>query len=490
MAFNSLEFLLFFPVIAWINAVLPAKIRWPFLLGASYLFLMSWKVEYLCLILISTGVAYLTAISIEREAEPNVRRWYLWMSILINLGLLTIFKYSNFINDNVRMIFAAAGANYPIPDLQIKAPLGISFYTLQVVGYSIDVYYRRVKAEPHLGIFATFVAFFPQLAAGPIERAKHMLPQFKASRSFEYERVVNGSLRILWGFFKKLVIADRLRLLVNTVYDTPTIFTGNPLIWATYAFAFQIYCDFSAYSDIAIGAAAILGFKLTENFQQPYYSKSIGDFWRNWHISLSTWLRDYIFYPLRRYTLTTTKSSTGNLTSLIIPPMLTMLISGLWHGAGWTFIAWGLIHGLLIVVETAWAQNLRNRIRFIKLPESIAASLRICVTFHLICFTWIFFRANSLADAFYIIGHLFVGLRLQLTGIGALIPGGKYQLSIALCAILLMELIQIMQRRHVNLRAFALRQPIWIRWAAYYALVLIILMFGKFGLVEFFYIQF
>jgi alginate O-acetyltransferase complex protein AlgI len=490
MAFNSLEFWLFFPAVTLINAVLPAKFRWLLLLGASYLFLASWKVEYLFLILISTGVAYFAAIRIEKEADPNLRRRYLWISVLVNLGLLATFKYAASLTGYLRTLVAATAATELIPDVQFKVPLGISFYTLQVVGYLIDMYYRRLKAERHLGVFALFVAFFPQLAAGPIERAQHMLPQFRASRSFEYERLVGGSLRILWGFFKKLVIADRLSLLVNTVYSDPTLFTGNPLVLASYAFAIQIYCDFSAYSDIAIGAAAILGFRLTENFQQPYYSISISDFWRNWHISFSTWLRDYIFYPLRRYTLATIPSGTGNIIPLLIPPMLTMLFSGLWHGVGWTFIAWGLIHGLLLVIEAAWTQYIRNRIRFIKLPEPIATGLRVILTFHLIGFTWIFFRANSIGDAFYIIRHLFVGLRFQLTGMGALMPGGKYQLLIVIVAILLVGLIEFLQWRNVDLRAFALRQPIWIRWAAYYALVLIVLIFGKYGLVEFFYVQF
>jgi alginate O-acetyltransferase complex protein AlgI len=490
MAFNSLSFLFFFPIVALINAGLPGKLRWLFLLGASYLFLMSWKVEYLLLILCSTGVAYFTAIRIDEEGDPKVRRRWLWISILINVGLLASFKYPAFISGSLRQLVTAAGATYPISNTQFKAPLGISYYTLQLIGYSVDVYYQHLKAERRLGIFALFVAFFPQLAAGPIERARHMLPQFRAGGSLDHERFVNGSLRILWGFFKKFVIADRLSLLVNTVYNNPTQFTGNPLLVATYAFAFQIYCDFSAYSDIAIGAAAILGFDLTENFQQPYYSRSISDFWRNWHISLSTWLRDYIFYPLRRYTLKTAQSKAGNLAPLVVPPMITMLLSGLWHGVGWTFVVWGAIHGLLIVLETAWAQYFKNRVPRFRLPEPVAAGLRMGFTFHLICFTWIFFRANSLADASYIVRHLFVGLRLQLAGIGALIPGGKYQLLIAICAILLMELIQLMQRRHVNLRTAALRQPIWIRWAVYYALILVILMFGKFGLAEFFYVQF
>jgi D-alanyl-lipoteichoic acid acyltransferase DltB (MBOAT superfamily) len=490
MLFNSFEFFIFFPITTLIYFLLPTRFRWLLLLVASYVFYLSWKPEYILLLLTSTIISFFLAIRIEDETNQNHRKKFLVLSIIINIGLLLVFKYFNFFNENIRVIFAAFGAEYPIPDLELVLPLGISFYTFLVLGYSVDVYNRRVKAERNIGIYALFVSFFPMLAAGPIERGRNMLPQFVRSHTFDYERIVNGLIRIAWGFFKKLVIADRLALLVNTVYDNPNQFTGNPLILATYAFAIQIYCDFSAYSDIAIGVARILGYNLMENFQQPYYSRSIPDFWRKWHISLSTWFRDYIFFPLRRSLLRRNKSQPGHLSSLIIPPMITMLLSGLWHGAAWTFVIWGGLHGLLIVLDILWDQYLKTKIRFIQLPKPLETGLRIFLTFNLLCFTWIFFRANSLADTLYIINNLFVNLSFSSFGIGSIIPGGRYELLIVVCAITLMEIIHLQQIRNFDLRAYANRLPIWMRWAAYYALVLAILMFGVFGLTEFIYIQF
>lgn len=490
MLFNSIEFLIFFPTVTLLYYVIPSRVRWVLLLGASYAFLMRWRPEYILLILASTAVAYLTAIKIEKEDHPAARRRLFLLSIFTNIGLLVAFKYFNFFNGNFRALVEAFGAAYPIPDLAIPPPLGISFYTLQIVGYSIDVYYRRISAERNIGIFALFASFFPQLASGPIERGRNMLPQFNAGHSFDYERVISGLLRITWGFFKKLVVADRLGLLVSAVYNDPTQYTGTPLILATYAFAIQIYCDFSAYSDIAIGAAKILGFRLMENFTQPYFSKSVSDFWRNWHISLSTWFRDYIFFPLRRFLLKTRAPNSADLLPLVLPPLATMLLSGLWHGAGWTFVIWGGLHGVCIVFDTVWNHYFKNKWSFARLPQPITAALQVGITFHILSFTWIFFRANSLSDAVYIIQNLLVNIQLQSTGITWLMPGGKYQLFIALCATALVGVVEVLQFRKVNLRAFALRLPVWVRWAAYYALVLIILMFGKFGVAEFIYVQF
>lgn len=338
MLFNSLHFLIFFPVVTILYFIIPSRYRWLFLLAASYFFYMSWKPEYVFLLIFMTVVGYITARKIGQETRQHIRKRYLVLSIFVNLGGLFFFKYFNFFNDTIRSIVEMTGASYNISNLALSLPLGISYFTLLLMGYSIDVYHNRIKSETNPGIFALFISFFPQIAAGPIERARNMLPQFKKSHSLEYEKVVNGSIRIAWGFFKKLVIADRLALLVNAVYNDPTQYSGTPLIFATYAFAFQIYCDFSAYTDIAIGAARILGFSLMENFKQPYFSRSVPDFWRKWHISLSTWLRDYIFFPLRRSMLKGHASNENLIGALIIPPMITMLVSGLWHGANWTFI--------------------------------------------------------------------------------------------------------------------------------------------------------
>lgn len=490
MLFNSIEFLIFLPIVAAIYYLVPARLRWLILLGASYFFVIRWEPAYLLLILTTTAAGYLTARKMENEENNAVRRRYFLLGIIINLGLLIAFKYFNFINDNIRSLFGLFGAGYPVPDLKILAPLGISFYTLQVIGYSIDVFQRRMGAEKSPGAFALFVSFFPQLAAGPIERARNMLPQYKASHTFDYERTVTGLLRIAWGFFKKLVVADRLALFVNAVYNDPTQYTGAPLIIATYAFAIQIYCDFSAYSDIAIGAARIFGINLMENFSQPYFSKSVSEFWRNWHISLSTWFRDYVFFPLRRSMLKSNVWNAGTFLPLAIPPLATMLLSGLWHGPDWGFVVWGGLHGVFILFDTVWNQYLRSRFGFRKVPESLKAVLQIIATFNILSFTWVFFRANSLSDAVYVLQNLFVNLRLQATGITWIMPGGKFQLAIAILAAALVGIVDVLQYRKTNLRAFALRRPLWMRWAVYFALIFVILMFGKFGVAEFIYVQF
>ncbi len=307
-----------------------------------------------------------------------------------------------------------------------------------------------------------------------------MLHQFYQKHSFDHKRVSDGLKLMAWGLFKKVVIADRLAIVVNNVYNDPTDYAGVPLLVATYFFAFQIYCDFSGYSDIAIGAAQIMGFDLMGNFTQPYFSRSIPEFWRRWHISLSTWFKDYLYIPLG-----------GNRVSqprVYLNLMLVFVISGLWHGANWTFLIWGALHGSYILV-TLWTTDLRRKaedlLGLTRLPI-LLAGLEIFITFHLVTFAWIFFRANSLSDALYIITHLFHGLRLTGTGTGA----GPYDLSIALLAILLLEIVHVLQRQKGSLRQLIAIQPIWLRWTAYYSLTISIVIFGKFGFNEFIYFQF
>jgi alginate O-acetyltransferase complex protein AlgI len=491
MLFNSIEFLIFLPIVLLLVYVFPARARWMILLGASYAFFLSWVPQYVALLLVTTVTAYLCALKMEGEERPRARRLYLWASIGVNLGILGVFKYFNFFSDNLRGALGLIGAQSPVPNLQLLAPLGISFYTFMALGYILDVYHRRIKAERDLGVFALFISFFPQLAAGPIERAKNVLGQFKAVQPFDYERVTTGLLRISWGFFKKLVVADRLGLLVNTVYGDPTAYTGNALIFATYAFALQIYLDFSAYSDIAIGVARILGIDLMENFKQPYFSKSVSEFWRTWHISLSTWFRDYVFFPLRRSMLQGRGAlAAGALSALMIPPLATMLLSGLWHGASWTFVVWGGLHGLLIAADTLWNQYAARRLPVVRLPGFVRSGAQMLFTFHLITFTWVFFRAGSLGEALYILQNMLTNLRLQSTGLGSVMPGGKYELFLALLGVALVALVDVLERRGVDLWAGFRRQPVWLRWSAYYLLALGILIFGRFGLTEFFYVQF
>ncbi len=481
MLFNSVEFLIFFPLVVAFYFLIPYRYRWIMLLGASYLFYIAWKAEYVVLILISTLVDYVSGIQMAKTGERSRRKKYLILSLGIHLSILFAFKYFNFFNDSVRAVFASLNLEYPIPVFQALLPVGISFYTFKSLSYIIDIYRGVKEPERHLGIFALYVSFFPQLISGPIDRSERMIPQLKERQKLDWGRIMEGLRRMGWGYFKKLVIADRLAVLVNTVYDNPGEYTGIPLILATYFFAFQIYCDFSGYSDIAIGAARVMGYDLTENFQRPYFSRSIGEFWRRWHITLSTWFRDYLYIPLGG-----NRVSPGRRAANL---MIVFLVSGLWHGAAWTFVIWGGLHGLYLVfsqITSGFRETTENRVGLARFPR-LRESLHLLGTFHLVTFAWIFFRANSLTDAVYIAGHLFQGWELQANyGLGL----GFYELAIVLLAILLMEWSHWLEHRENTVWTYMKGRPVWLRWATDYALIFAILLFGKMGVTEFIYFQF
>ena len=480
MLFNSIQFLIFFPVVLALYFATPHRYRWGLLLAASYYFYMSWRAEYVILIIVSTLVDYFVARQMGQTTQKSGRRLLLLLSLISNLGLLFAFKYFNFFNDSARAIFNQFNLFYNVPAFEALLPIGISFYTFQTLSYTIDVYRGQKKPEKHLGIFALYVAFFPQLVAGPIERSVRLLPQFRETYTFDYERVGNGLKLMAWGFFKKLVIADRLAPIVNGVYNDPTDYTGWPLILSTYFFAFQIYCDFSGYSDIAIGAARIMGYDLMENFRRPYFAESVAEFWRRWHISLSTWFRDYLYIPLG--------GSRVSKPAWYLNLMIVFLVSGLWHGANWTFVVWGALHGVYMVLAIwlgglfVWARNFLN----LQKAPRLQNLLQIVMTFHLVTFAWIFFRANSIAEAVYIIRHLFIGLDLSTI---YKLEGGIYSATFGVSMILLLLLIQMIQTR-ISLPQFVAARPVWMRWAFYYTLAMTILIFGQFGTVEFIYFQF
>jgi alginate O-acetyltransferase complex protein AlgI len=475
----------FFPLVAAAFFLIPHRWRWALLLGASYLFYASWNPKYIVVLLMMTGIGYLSGLLIERQTRPTARRLMLVLSLLAGLGVLFFFKYFDLSNRALHAIFDRWGMGFGV---YFALPLGISYFTFQTLSYILDVYRGIVKAERHAGLYALFIGFFPHLTAGPIARANQLLPQFQTIHSPDYEMIVSGLLRMAWGFFKKLVIADRLAWMVSTVYGDPTGYPGPALILATYAFAFQVYCDFSGYADIAIGAARVMGFKLQENFQQPYYATSIPEFWRRWHITLYNWLRDYLFYPLSRG-LKRSGLNSDNFLVLALPPMLTMLASGLWHGTNWTFIVWGALHGVFMVSSVFWRWKSSSlRLPFSPLPQ-VANGIKIFATFQLVCFAWIFFRADSLSDAVYIIQHLFVNLEINAS-LFDLMPAGWYDWLVALLGILLMEAVHGIQRKNGSLREVIRRQPVWLRWSLYYGLVMVIFMFGKFGAREFIYARF
>ena len=488
MKFNTIQFLAFFPVVATLFYILPHRWRWILLLAASYLFYMSWNPKYIVVLLVVTAVGYLAGLGLARQTDPIKRRLMLIFSLLTILGILFFFKYFNQASPLLQVVFNQLGASDMLSGIRVTLPLGISFFTLQTISYIVDTYRGVTRPEKHVGIFALFTAFFPHLTAGPIARSSQLLPQFYEPHSPDYERIVTGLQRMAWGFFKKLVIADRLALLVNMVYREPTSYTGIVLILATYAFAFQIYCDFSGYADIAIGAAGVMGFHLQENFQRPYYAQSIVDFWRRWHISLYNWLRDYIFYPISRALHRSEINFKGSL-SLILPPLVTMLASGLWHGTNWTFLVWGALHGIFMVISVV-SSRWKNRLHLpFTLPSHIATGMKIFATFNLVSFAWIFFRASTLSDAVYIVGHLFVNMKISQS-LFDMLPGGWYEWMIALLALLLLEAAHWMQERNGSLRTVIRRQPAWLRWSVYYGLVMVIFMFGKFEASEFIYSRF
>ncbi len=494
MLFNSLHFLIFFPIVVFLYFSLPYKYRWVLLLAASYYFYMCWKAEYIFLIIISTLIDFFVGIQMGKELSISKKRFFLILSLFVNLGLLFSFKYFNFFNDSARAFFNHYNIFYNVPTFNVLLPVGISFYTFQTLSYTIDIYRGKKEPEKHFGIFALYVAFFPQLVAGPIERSTSLLPQFLKKHDFDYKRITDGLKLILWGFFKKLVIADRLAILVNQVYNNPTEYNGVFLIFATYFFAFQIYCDFSAYSDIAIGSAQIMGIRLMDNFKRPYFSKSISEFWKRWHISLSTWFRDYLYISLGGNRVTRWRWYYN----LII----VFLISGLWHGANWTFLIWGALHGTYILMSI-WTAGLRKKITYFigieKLP-TMHKYLKIFITFHLVLFAWIFFRANSLSDAVYIVSNLLSDIWFVIKNVTELGSGkgilGSFDLGldisgiiIAILSILLMQFVHVLQRRK-GIRFRLAEKPIWFRWAIYYVLIFGIVSFGVFNQTQFIYFQF
>lgn len=483
MLFNSLEFLIFFPIVLAVFFSLPQRFRQVFLLAASYYFYMCWKAEYAVLILASTLVDYLAALQMGKTAEKSARKKYLILSLAANLGILFAFKYANFFNESLRAVLEQFNIFYGFPGFDWLLPVGISFYTFQSMSYTIDVYRGEKEPERRFTTFALYVAFFPQLVAGPIERSVRLLPQLDKSVRFDYGRFVSGLRLMLWGFFKKIVIADRLAIYVNQVYNSPAEYQGLTLILATYFFAFQIYCDFSGYSDIAIGTARIMGYDLMLNFRQPYISQSISEFWKRWHISLSSWFRDYLYIPLG-----------GNRVSKLrwyFNLLAVFLVSGLWHGANWTFVLWGFLHGFYLVFSI-WTENIRKTLagamKIDRFP-GLQRGLKIFLTFQLVCFAWVFFRANSIGDAFLILQNMLL-LDFSASGLAAInVALGWGELLIAAGSIVLLEAFHLLERTG-KLRVLLLGQPRVFRWAIYYALILGIVFFGVFNHTEFIYFQF
>ena len=480
MLFNSTEFAIFFPVVTALYFLVPHRFRWMLLLSASCVFYMAFIPSYILILAFTIIVDYFAGIQIERS-EGSRRKWMLILSIIANVGVLGLFKYFNFVNANLAALAGRFALNYPVHSLGILLPIGLSFHTFQAMSYTIEVYRGRQRAERHFGIYALYVMFYPQLVAGPIERPQNLIHQFYERHYFEYQRVVNGLKLMFWGLFKKIVIADRIASLVSPVFNNPTGYHGLQLILASYLFAFQIYCDFSGYSDIAIGAAQVMGFRLMQNFNAPYFAKSIDEFWKRWHISLSTWFRDYLYIPLG-----------GNRVPVprwYLNLFVVFLISGLWHGANWTFVIWGALHGSYIIIGNLTKTFRARMVSFVglnKIPR-VHNALRMLLTFHLVVFGWIFFRARSLHDALYIITHSFQGIRASIASFNTAF--NSEELAIAIFSIGFLEGIHALQRRR-GVRGWLTAKPWYYRWSIYYVMVTALIMFAQSDAQPFIYFQF
>ncbi|MBF0483583.1 MAG: MBOAT family protein [Candidatus Omnitrophica bacterium] len=400
MLFNSFQFAIFFLIVTALYFKLPHKYRWALLLSASCGFYMAFIPVYIFILFTTIIVDYWAGMQIERT-QGAARKYWLIFSLVVTCAILFVFKYFNFFNSNLAAVANFFDWNYSLENLRLILPIGLSFHTFQSMSYVIEVYRGNQKAEKNFGIYSLYVMFYPQLVAGPIERPQNLLHQFYEEHTFDFNRVVGGLRLMVWGLFKKIVVADRLAVIVNQVYNNPHEYTGIPVILATVAFAFQIYCDFSGYSEIAIGAAQVMGFRLMQNFNRPYSSRSVAEFWKRWHISLSSWFRDYFYISLG-----------GNRVSKprwFFNLLITFMVSGLWHGANWTFLIWGILNGFYLTCGI-WTQDIRKKIvstiGLDQLPY-LHNLIRVGCTFALICFSWIFFRASSLSDAVWLIKHMF-----------------------------------------------------------------------------------
>lgn len=489
MLFNSVSFLIFFPIVAMGYFIIPEKFKNYWLLLASYYFYMSWQPVYALLILFSTVTTYYCAVLIDKAKTQKQKKIYLAVNIAVNIAILCYFKYFNFIVDSLLAVFPSLSVSR---NNNLLAVVGISFYTFQSLGYSIDVYRKKVEREKDFLTYALFVSFFPQLVAGPIERSENLLPQLHQTHKFDYDRVTDGLVLMAWGFFKKLVVSDGAALIVNAVYNDVTKFTGIQFVLATVLFAFQIYGDFSGYSDIAIGAANVMGFKLMRNFNHPYFSQNVSQFWRNWHISLSGWFMDYVYIPLGG-------SRKGKFRTYI-NLFITFLVSGLWHGASWNFVIWGAVNGIYnIVYRAVFGKKEAERRRLAKdgrLPkQNFAISFAKAVgTFILIDFTWVFFRAGTLSDAWFVLSNMFSDFGMLLA------PGYLYKAmeavgyfsnngtAVLLCTALMLTVERWEGKEQLVDRVNKSAAP--VRWAFYYGIIILILFFGYFGQSQFIYFRF
>lgn len=502
MQFLGIEFVLFFILTTIFSYMLQGNNRCLFLLAAGYFFYGIGQPGYLPVLFLSTLLDYFIALKIGAVKNKGNRKAVLIFGIIANVGLLFFFKYFNFFNDFFRSLSGALKITYPVPSFKILLPLGISYYIFRKISYIVDVYRGHITPERNFVRVALYVSFFPEMPAGPIDRAAALLPQFLEKIKINFTWMAEGLQSIGWGLFKKLVLADRLAKLVNAVFDHPEQHHGPVIGLAAIFYGFQVYCDFSGYSDIAIGLGRILGFRLMENFKQPFLAESIPDFWRRWHISLSSWLRDYLFLPIsyslmRKLDKNKILVKTADRWAYVGSVLCTMLLCGLWHGANWTFAAWGLLHGLLLVISFAAKKTRKRTVRFLhlkKFPLLLRAG-RIVFTFGLVSFSWVFFRAHSIKEAFTMIAGFFSAgpdAVAGKAGSGTLLVGlSRPEFLIAIAAIVFLLIVEILlEKKDEPVYRLLSGRPVWIRWAVYYLVIFSILLFGIYEQQVFIYGRF
>ena len=481
MLFNSIDFAIFLPIVFGIYWLLKnIRSQNILILISSYVFYGWWDYRFLALLALSTIIDFSLGKSIAQTTDKQRRKFYLFLSLATNLGILGFFKYWNFFIDNFKSAFTFFGHELDFGYLDIVLPVGISFYTFQTMSYTIDVYRGKLEPSRNIVSFSAFVSFFPQLVAGPIERATNLLPQFEVPRKFNYAEAVNGMRQILWGLFKKMVIADNCAVFVNIIFENPDAYSASTLVLGAVFFAFQIYGDFSGYSDIAIGTARLFGFNLMQNFAYPYFSRDMAEFWRRWHISLSTWFRDYLYIPLG--------GSRGTRGKAIRNIFIIFIVSGFWHGANWTFIVWGGLNALYFVPLFILNQNRKNLIpiqtRF--LMPSLRDALSICITFGLTLLAWIFFRSDSVQDAFYYISLIFSSSILTVPNIANLSGA-----MVAAAFIGVLIFVEWTGRTYLYpLEVMRWCRARWTRWVIYIMLIASIGLFMQTEETPFIYFQF
>jgi alginate O-acetyltransferase complex protein AlgI len=479
MLFNSLSFAIFLPIVFALYWLIPRrhiKMQNILLLVASYYFYACWDYRFLFLLMFSTLLDYFSGLMMENTQSQSKKKFWFWASILINLGFLGVFKYYNFFVDSFADGLALLGIEASFTTLSVILPVGISFYTFHGLSYVIDIYYDRIKAERSFVDYAVFVSFFPLLVAGPIERATHLLPQIKKQRFFSYPNAVDGMRQILWGLFKKIVIADNCAQFANTIFEGHESQSGATLLLGALFFTFQIYCDFSGYSDIALGVARLFGIELLRNFAFPYFSRDIAEFWRRWHISLTTWFRDYLYIPLG--------GSRGGMWMKIRNTFIIFLVSGFWHGANWTFIVWGFLNALYFMPYLLLGNN-RNNLGTVaegKLFPSVKEFFQMVITFSLTVVAWIFFRSENLTHAFTYISDMFTRFEVEKPAI----------FPVFLIVLIILFMIVEWLGRHGKFAFSGLDsfiKPRALRWAFYIAIVFVIFAYGG-KEQEFIYFQF